>query len=108
MCGKHAHVACKAFGVCKNHVQSACLADAEEDDEHQGKGHDDALDQVRGRHGQEAAQDRVADDDDGTHDHGYVVIHPKEAVKQRTDGLEAGGSVGDEKDHDDQGRDAQR
>ena len=93
-------------GVGRHGLPATGLADAEEDDEHQGKGHDDALDQVRGRHGQEAAQDRVADDDDGTHDHGHVVVHPKEAVEQRTDGLKAGGSVGDEEDQDDHSGDA--
>ena len=51
--------------------------------------------------------DRVGDDDHGTHDHGGVVIHPKEAVENSVPhGLEAGGGVGDEEDQDDHSGDA--
>ena len=84
----------------------ACLLDAEEDDDHQGDGHDDALDEIGGGHRQKTAQHGITDDDDGAHDHSGVIIHAEQAVEQGAHRLEAGGSVGNEENKDEDGGDA--
>ena len=102
----HVQVAGQGVGVGGDDLQPAGLLHTEENDEDEGKGHDDALDEVRGGHGQEAAQHGVADDHDGADDHGPVIVHAEEAVEQGADGLEARGGVGDEEDQDDHSGDA--
>ena len=82
-----------AGGVGGHQIPPASLLDAEEHDEDQSKGHNNALDQVRGGHGQVPAQHRVANDHGGADDHGGVIIHPKEAVEEGANRLEARGGI---------------
>ena len=72
--------------------------DPEEYHGDQGDGHDDALDQVGGGHGQEAAHDGIQNDHRRADQHGDHVIEAEQAVEQLADGGEAGGGVGDEED----------
>ena len=96
----------QSAGILHDYIPAARLLDAEKDDDHQGDGHDDALDQVCRRYRQKPAQDRVADDDHGAHDHGHMVIHPKEAVEEGAHRLKAGGRIGDEENQNDHRRNA--
>ena len=98
-------VARKLLRVGDDVVHAACLLDPEEDDDDQSDGHKDTLDQVRGGDRHEAAQRRVGDDDNGTRDHGRVVLNAEEAVEQGSHCLEAGSSVRDKEDDDDKRRD---
>ena len=95
-------IARQGGGVLHDLGPAARLTDAEEDDHDQGDGHEDALQQVRGGDGQEAAQHRVGNDDDGPGDHGGVIVHPEQAVEQGAHGLKAGRRVGDKEHQDDQ------
>lgn len=102
------HVQIAGQGVCIVHdgLPAACDVDAKEHDHDQCQRHDDALDQVGGGHGEEAAEHCVADDDDGADQHGHVVFHLEQAVEQRTHRLKAGRGIGHEEHEDDDGGDA--
>ena len=99
--GHHGQVAGDALGVLHHSAPAACHADAIHQHGHQCHRHDDGLDEVGGGHGTETAQDGVAHDDEGRHQHGRHVIHPKQAVEQLAAGRKARGRVGHEKHDDD-------
>ena len=86
--------------VLHDRAHTAGLADAEENDDDQRDGHENALNQIGGTDGEEAAQHGVGNDDARADDHGRVVVPAKEAVEQRAHRLEAGGGIGDEEHHD--------
>ena len=89
-----------------NGVKTARLDHAKDDDNAQGYGHDDGLNQVHGGHGAEATYRGIADNDDGTDDHGHHIVPAKQAVKQLSDGRQTGGHIGDKENEDNKSRDA--
>ena len=93
-------------GVIGDSAPAAGHFDAEAQHHDQGDGHDDALDQVGGGHGQEAAHDGIQNDHRRADQHGDHVIEAEQAVEQLADGGEAGGGVGDEEDENDKSGDA--
>ena len=64
--------------------------------------HNQALEKVGPAHSGKAAQEGVADDNNGSHIHGQGSIHADNSIEQRAAGLDAGGSVnciGDEENY---------
>ena len=77
-------------------IHAACHADAEHHHNKQRNGHKNGLDEVGKGNRHKAAQHRVADDHNSSHDHRRMIVHPEQAVEKRPDGLKAGGGIGDE------------
>ena len=92
-------VAGQGLGVLHDGPQAPGLDRGVDQDEQNGNGHDDALDQVRDGGCQEAAGGGIAHDDNGRDDHSPHVVHPEEAGEQLAAGGEAGGRIGDEEDN---------
>ena len=103
---RHVKVARQRTGIVDDRVQSARLLHAEAYDDDERNGHEDRLDQVGERNGHEAAHHRVQHDHNAADDHCRMILHTKEAVEERADGLEAGRRVGNEENEDHDRRDA--
>ena len=84
------------FGVVHDTLHAACLVEGEDYDDDKCEGHDDALHEVGGGHGHEAAHDGVGYYDEGTHYHGLMVTYAEQAVEKYADGLETCRGIRDE------------
>ena len=102
----HAQIACEGAGIVSHRFPSPGNADAKEHNDHQGNTHDNALDQVRGGYGHETAQNRITDNDNSACDHGNMIVHAKQTVKQCSHCLETRCRIGDEEDQDHNGGNA--
>ena len=67
----------------------------------EGQRHDHRLDEIGGGDGAEAAEDGIAHDDEGRHQHCCHVIYAEEAVEQLAAGRKARGRIRHEEDDDD-------
>ena len=103
---RHVKVARQRTGIVDDRVQSARLLHAEAYNDDERNGHEDGLDQVGERNGHKAAHHRVQHDHDAADDHCRMILHTKEAVEERADGLEAGRRVRDKENKDHDRRDA--
>ena len=99
--GGHGQVAGKALGVLHHSAPASGHDDAIAQNRHKGQRHDHRLDEVGGGDGPEAAQNGIAHDDKGRHQHGGHVVHPEKAVEQLAAGRKTRSCVGHEKDDDD-------
>ena len=88
-------------------IQSACLADTESNYHNQGNGHNDALQQIRCAGCQETTDAGIRNDDNSTQNHGNVIIHAKERLKQFAAGRESGCRIGDKENQKKEGKTCQ-
>ena len=95
-------------GIVHHGAPAAGHFNTEAQHHHQRDGHDDALDQVGGGHGQKAAQNGIENDHCRAYQHGDHVVKAEQAVEQLADGGKAGSGIGDEEDQNDQGGNAQQ
>ena len=79
----------QAARIFHNRSESACLADAEHQNNYQRDGHDDTLDKVSRAGCEETAHGCVEHDDDRADDHRRMVVHAEQAVEE----LSAGGKA---------------
>ena len=93
----------QGFGVFHNGAEPAGLGGGKNQNEENGNGHDDALNQIGEGGRKEAAGGGVADNHDGGDDHGGHVVHTEQGGKQLATGGEAGSGVGDEEHNDNEG-----
>ena len=96
----HAQVAGQRLGIGNDGIHTARLLDAKHHYNDQRNGHKDGLDQVGEGNRHKTAQHCIANDYNSAYDHRGMVIHPKQAVEQRTDGLKAGSGIGDKENQD--------
>ena len=101
--GHHGQIAGKALRIGDHGIPAARHADAIDQNGHQCQRHDDGLDEVGGGHGAEAAQNRIAHDDERRDQHCGHVIHAEQAVEQLAAGRKARRRIGHE-EHDDDDR----
>ena len=66
----------------------------------QGKRHNDALDKICGGCGKESAKCCIADDDQCTDDHGYLINVPEQAGKKLSAGGKTGSGIRHKENHD--------
>ena len=99
-------VARKLLRVGHDGPHAARRPDAEEHDDDERDGHENALDQVCRGDREETAHNRVGNDDDCTENHRRMVLNAEQAVEERADGLEARSGIGNEENDDGQSRDA--
>ena len=99
--GRHGQVAGKALGVLHHSTPAAGHDDAVAQHRDEGQRHDYRLDEVGGGDGAEAAEDGIAHDDEGRHQHCRHVIYAEEAVEQLAAGRKARGRIRHEEDDDD-------
>lgn len=102
----HVQVAGHCLYVCDDGIPAAGYFHAEQQDDDEGNGHKDALDQVCGACRQKTARCRIANDDNGGDNHRPNIVHAEQAAEQFPAGSEAGGCVRDEEYDDDDGGNA--
>ena len=98
--GRHGQVAGKALGILHHSAPAACHDDTVAQHRNEGQRHDHRLDEVGGGDGAEAAEDGIAHDDEGRHQHCCHVIYAEEAVEQLAAGRKARGRIRHEEDDD--------
>ena len=100
--GGEAQIAGNGLCVCNYRVPSAGSTDAEEEDDDEGKGHHNALNETGDGGSHETAEGAVGHNHDGGDNHGGHIIKAEETVEELTAGGKTGCHVRDKENDDHQ------